>query len=90
MKVEGASLKNIAGLIYKEFLILVAAALIISYPVAWYFMNKWLQNFAYRIEINILPFSIASLVILGTAIIVTGVHAFKAAVSNPVDSLRNE
>ncbi len=89
-KVLGASVKNIVLLMSKDFVKLVIIALIIASPVAWYFMNGWLQDFAYRIDIGWVVFAIAGLTAIGIAIITVGFQAIKAAVANPVKSLRSE
>ena len=74
----------------KDFVKLVAVAFIIAAPLAWYFMNKWLQEFAYRIEINWWVFAIAGLAALLIALITICFQAIKAALMNPVKSLRTE
>ncbi|MEO0555027.1 MAG: FtsX-like permease family protein [Bacteroidota bacterium] len=91
-KVLGANLKMIVFLISKEFLILVMIATIIAFPVAYYFMDNWLQSFAYKIELTreaptfLLSAALAVLITLLTV----GFHTLKAAVANPVNSLRSE
>ncbi|HEY4195948.1 MAG TPA: ABC transporter permease [Mucilaginibacter sp.] len=89
-KVLGASVSGIVQLLAKDFIKLVLIAIIIATPVAWYFMNKWLQDFAYKISINWSVFMLAG----GTAIIIAfmtiGFQAIKAALANPVKSLRSE
>jgi len=89
-KVLGATVTNIAGLLSVKFLMLVGIAFVLASPIAWYTMNKWLQDFAYRIEISWWMFAIAGLTVLLITLITVGFQAVKAAVSNPVKSLRSE
>lgn len=89
-KVLGASFTTIFALLSKEFLILVSIALLIAFPLAWWIMNDWLQNFSYHININVWVFVFAALISLVIAFSTISVHAVKAALSNPVKSLRTE
>ncbi len=89
-KVLGASVSNIAGMLSKDFLKLVIIAAVITFPVAGWVMNRWLQDFAYRITISWWIFLIAGLVAVLIALIIVSFQAIKAAVSNPVKSLRTE
>ncbi|MGE5860351.1 MAG: ABC transporter permease [Ignavibacteria bacterium] len=89
-KVLGASIANIFILTTNQFLILVALANIIAWPLAYLFMNKWLQDFAYRVEIRFTTFFIAAFLTLIIALLTVGYQAVKAAVANPVKSLRYE
>ena len=89
-KVLGASTETIVTLLSKDFLILVLVAAVISFPVAWYAMHKWLEDFAYRIAIPWWAFILAAIVAAVTAIGTISIQAIKAAMSNPVKSLRNE
>lgn len=89
-KVLGASVSSIVGLLIKNFLALVLAANIIACPVAYYFMNMWLENFAYRINVGFLPFVIAGFTALLIAVATVIFQAIKAATANPVESLRYE
>jgi putative ABC transport system permease protein len=88
--VLGASISSIVQLISKDFLLLVLIAAIIAFPVAWYAMNNWLQEFAYRIDIAWWVFIIAAMVALAIAFATISIQAIKAALSNPVKSLRTE
>ena len=88
-KVFGASVTSIVALLSKDFLKLVAIAVIIASPLAWFVMNKWLQNFAYRINISWLVFVI-TMVALFIALLTISFQAIRAAISNPVKSLRTE
>lgn len=89
-KVLGASLASINTLLSKDFLMLVMLAILIASPVAWWAMHKWLQDFAYRITIQWWMFAVAGLIAILTAVITVSYHAIKAAIANPVNSLRSE
>jgi putative ABC transport system permease protein len=89
-KVMGASVSNIINLLSKEFLKLVIISFFIAAPVAWYFMHKWLDDFAYRTHISWWTFAAAGSMALLIAIITISFQAFRAAVANPVKSLRTE
>jgi putative ABC transport system permease protein len=89
-KVLGASLPGIVTLLSKDFLKLVVVALVIATPVTWYFMNKWLQDFAYRISIGWWVFVAAGALAIIVAFVTIGFQAVKAGVANPVRSLRTE
>jgi putative ABC transport system permease protein len=89
-KVLGASSFNVAALISKDFLKLIVIANIIAWPVAWYFMTRWLQDFANRIQPGWWVFILAGLIALFVALATVGYQAVKAALANPVKSLRTE
>ena len=89
-KVLGASLPGIVTLLSKDFIKLVLVALIIAAPLAWYFMNKWLQDFAYRISIGWWVFIVAGALAIIVAFVPIGLQAVRAGVANPVKSLRTE
>jgi putative ABC transport system permease protein len=89
-KVLGASTQGMVLLLTKDFIKLVVISLLIASPVAWYFMNKWLQDFAYRVPISWWVFVIAAIVALSIAFITVSFQAIKAAIANPVKSLRTE
>ena len=89
-KVLGASIPDIIGLLSKDFLKLVAIAILIASPLAWYFMSKWLEDFAYRINIGWLVFFIAGLSAVALALVTISLQAIRAAMANPVKSLRTE
>jgi putative ABC transport system permease protein len=89
-KVLGASTRGVVLLLSRDFIKLVVVSLFIASPVAWYFMNKWLQDFAYRISISWWVFVIAAIVAIGIAFITVSFQAIKAALANPVKSLRTE
>ncbi|GGH78764.1 ABC-type antimicrobial peptide transport system permease subunit [Filimonas zeae] len=89
-KVLGASVQGITRLLCKDFLRLVLVAFLIAVPVAWYFLNQWLQNFQYHISIYWWIFPFAGLVMLLIALGTIGFQTLKAALANPVQSLRSE
>jgi putative ABC transport system permease protein len=89
-KVIGASVTGITTLLVKEFIQPVTLATLIAIPIVWYGMNKWLEDFAYRITISWWVFIIAGGVALFIAILTTSIQAIKAAMANPVNSLRSE
>ncbi len=89
-KVLGASVQQVLLMVSKEFLLLVVIAFIVSIPVTWWAMHAWLQDFAYRININIGVFAIAGISVILIALITISFQAIKAAVANPVKSLRTE
>lgn len=89
-KVLGASISSITGLLSKDFLVLVAIAFAISTPVAWYFLHQWLQNFEYRTDASWWIFGLAGVLTLAIALITVGIQTVRAALSNPVRSLRSE
>lgn len=89
-KVLGASVSQVSVMVSKEFIKLVLVACVIAFPLAWYAMHQWLQEFAYRINISWTIFVIAALLALSIALLTVGFKAVRAALSNPVKSLRTE
>jgi ABC-type antimicrobial peptide transport system permease subunit len=89
-KVVGASESAIVVLLSKDFLKLVVMAMVIAFPLSWWLMNEWLKNFAYKTNIGAGVFAIAGLSILLITIITISFQAIKAAIVNPVKSLRTE
>jgi len=89
-KVLGASVAGVVALLSRDFIRLVLMAIVIAAPVAWYTMNRWLQDFAYRINIQWWMFLLAGALALLIAILTVSFQSIRAAVANPVDSLRNE
>jgi len=89
-KVLGASASNITVMLSKEFLKWVVLANFIAWPVAWYVMNRWLQNFAYRINMGWRTFVLAGALALAIALSTVSIRAFLAATADPVESLRYE
>lgn len=89
-KVLGASVNEIVSLLSKDFLKLVFIALIIAIPIAWFFMNNWLQNYAYRIEIGWWMFFTGGILATMIALVTISFQIIKAAIANPIKSLRTE
>lgn len=89
-KVLGASVANITAMLSKDFLKLVAISMLIASPIAWWGMNKWLQSFAYRIDIQWWFFALAGALAIIIALATIGFQSIKAARANPVKSLRSE
>jgi putative ABC transport system permease protein len=89
-KVLGASVAGIAQMLTREFVTLVIIAIVIATPVAWWGMNKWLQDFTYRINIGWLTFAIAGLVAIIIAVLTVSMQSVKAALANPVKSIKME
>ena len=89
-KVLGASVRSIATLYSKEFTKWVIVANIIAWPVAYFLIDKWLGNFAYRIALTPIPFILSGAAALLIALVTVSSHAIRAAMANPVDSLRSE
>jgi ABC-type antimicrobial peptide transport system permease subunit len=89
-KVLGASVQGLAGLLSKEFLQLVALSCIVAFPVAWWAMNSWLRDYEYRTAIHWWIFAVAGFTSLAIALITVSFQALKAAMVNPVKSLRAE
>src|SRR3989337_1230867 len=89
-KVLGASVSNIVSLLAANFLKPVAIAMFIAFPVAWYVMNSWLQDFAYKIDIEWWMFAMAGLLIIAIALLTVSYQSIKAALGNPVKSMRTE
>jgi putative ABC transport system permease protein len=89
-KVLGASVAGIAGLLSLDFLKLVFLSFLIAFPLAWYFMDQWLQDFAYRVSISWTIFLFAGVAALAVALLTISFQAVKAALANPVRNLRTE
>lgn len=89
-KVLGASVVGIVALLSKDFLKLVLLSVLIASPLAWYFMNNWLRDFAYHINIGWGVFVAAGVIALLIALITVSIQSVKAAIANPVESLRTE
>ena len=86
----GASVSTIVAFLSKDFLKLVGFAAMLAFPVAWYFMRNWLQDFAYRISMPWWVFIVAGVAAALIALITISFQAIKAAIKNPVNSLRTE
>jgi putative ABC transport system permease protein len=89
-KVLGAGVINITTMLSKDFLVLVIIAITIASPIAWYFMNQWLQGYAYRVPLHWWIMVIAGLIAILIALATISFQAIKAALTNPVKSLRSE
>jgi FtsX-like permease family len=89
-KVLGASLTSLFGLLSKDFIVLVCIALLIASPIAWYAMKKWLDDFAYKTPITWWMFVVAGLAAVIITLFTVSFQAVKAALVNPVHSLRSE
>ena len=89
-KVLGASSGNVVKLLTREFLVLLTIANIISWPISWFALNRWLQSYAYRADISILSFVLAGILAVIIALLTVSYQTFKAANTKPVDSLRYE
>ena len=89
-KVLGASVADIAGMLSKDFAKLVMLSIVIAAPIAWYLMHQWLQDFAYRTQISWWVFFIAGITALLVALVTVSFQAIRAAIANPVKSLRTE
>jgi putative ABC transport system permease protein len=89
-KVLGATVRNLVAMLSKEFLLLVLIASIIAFPFAWWAMHAWLQDFAYRITISWMVFVIAGAAAIVIALFTVSFQAIRAAIANPVKSLRTE
>ncbi|MEX6686519.1 ABC transporter permease [Danxiaibacter flavus] len=89
-KVLGASVSGIAGLLSKEFIKLVVLSCLVAFPLAWWIMHSWLQNYPYRIEIDLWVFAVAGIAAIVISLATISFQAVKAAIANPVKSLRTE
>lgn len=89
-KILGASVIHIVSILSRDFLKLVAIASLVAWPIAWYTMGKWLEEFAYRINLNLWVFGLAGILALIITILTVSIQATKAAAANPVKSLRTE
>jgi putative ABC transport system permease protein len=89
-KVVGASEGTVVKLISKEFLILVSVAILIAFPLSFYFMRDWLQQFVYRTNLGLFIFILAGIITVAITFITISFQAWKAANTNPAESLRVE
>ena len=89
-KVLGASVKDISFILSKDFLRLIIIAFVIAAPIAWFIMNKWLENFAYHDNISWWVFAVSVVAAIVVTCVAVGYQTIKAAVSNPVKALRSE
>jgi len=89
-KVNGASTTEILAMLNKDFIKWVAIAFVIAVPIAWYSMQKWLENFAYKTNLSWWIFALTGLLTLGIAVLTVSWISWQAATKNPVDALRHE
>ncbi|HEY4875795.1 MAG TPA: ABC transporter permease [Puia sp.] len=89
-KIVGATVSNIALMLSKDFFKLILISVLIAFPISWWAMNQWLQSFAYRIHISSVIFIVAGISILGITLLTISFQSIKAAIANPVKSLRTE
>src|SRR6266516_3443224 len=89
-KVVGASIPDVIVLLVKDFIKLILLANLIAYPLGWLLMNNWLKDFVYRISLSWYVFVLSSLIALFIALATIALQAIKAAIANPVQSLRTE
>jgi len=89
-KISGATVTNLVALLSKDFLKLVMIGFLVAIPIAWYTLNRWLDTFAYRIEVGVGLFLLAGLAAALIALATVSWQSLKAAIANPVDSLRDE
>jgi putative ABC transport system permease protein len=89
-KINGASITEVMYMLSNDYIKLVSIAFIIASPIAWIIMHKWLQNFAYRTELNWWIFCLSGIIVLGIAILTVSFQTWRAATKNPVESLRYE
>ena len=89
-KVLGASVESLVGLLSKEFLALVGVAILIAVPIGWFVMNNWLQGFEMRTDISWWVFGVAGATAVLIAFLTMSFQSVKAALANPVESLRSE
>jgi putative ABC transport system permease protein len=89
-KVLGASIGNLSALLSKDFLVMIIISCLIAIPLAWYFMHKWLQDYQYRVQIAWWMFAGPAVLAIVIALLTVSFQAVKAALANPVKSLRTE
>jgi putative ABC transport system permease protein len=89
-KINGAKSFEIFFLLSIEYILWVLISIVIANPIAWYFMHKWLQKFAYRIEIRWWVFALTGAIVLVVALLTVGFQSYRAASKNPVEALRYE
>ncbi|MBN1273473.1 MAG: ABC transporter permease [Candidatus Aminicenantes bacterium] len=89
-KVLGASVSGIVLMLFRELIRWIVSASLMAFPIAWFVMSRWLQNFEYHTEIKWLPFMVSTLLVLFVSLLSVGYHSIRAAKTNPADSLRYE
>ncbi len=85
-----SSFFNVSFLLLREFVILLLISSAVAWPLTWYFLNGWIEEFTYRTSIGSMPFILATMLAAFVVVLTTGFRAVKAALANPVDSLRRE
>lgn len=89
-KILGASIHQLIWMLSRRFLVLVIAANILAWPVIWFLMNRWLQNFAYQTAVGLEMYLLAGFAVLAVALVAIGYRTGRAALANPVESLRSD
>jgi len=89
-KINGARISEVMVMLNRDFVKWVAIAFVIATPIAWYVMNKWLENFAYKTELSWWIFALAGVLALGIALLTVSWQSWRAATRNPVEALRYE
>ena len=89
-RVHGATVSNVNTLLSKEFLLLIMIANLISWPIAWFGINRWLENFSRHIDIQWYLFLVSALVTIIMTVTITSIHAYRASRMNPADTLKYE
>jgi len=89
-KVLGASVPSILTLLSKEIVLLILAANLLAWPLAWFFMNKWLDSFAYHIDMDVLIYLASAVAAIVLALITVSTQTIRAAMTNPSNTLRYE
>jgi putative ABC transport system permease protein len=89
-KVNGARISEILTMLNKDFIILVAIAFVIAFPISWYTLHKWLQNFAYKTELSWWIFGLSGILALGITLLTVSWQSWRASTRNPVEGLRYE
>jgi putative ABC transport system permease protein len=89
-KILGASVVSILRLLSREYVVMIVMSLVVAFPLAFYLMKSWLQNFAYRIDVGWQVFVFAGVISMVLAVLTISFHALKVARSNPINSLRSE
>jgi putative ABC transport system permease protein len=89
-KVLGASIRSILALLYRDFALLIVFGFVLAAPVSYYFLTQWLTNFTYHVSIDVMTYTISLLLVLAVVTLTIGYQAIRAAMANPVESLRSE
>jgi putative ABC transport system permease protein len=89
-KTNGAKSIEIFSLLSKEYVLLIIISFLIASPIAWYVMNNWMQNFAYRTNMSWWIFALAGIIVMSITMLAVGFQSYRAASKNPVEALRYE